>query len=83
MADVKQLQEFRVSLIYMEDDATKLGLSVTPALLAAARTEVEDILTNDYGLQLISAAPVARHCPTFGHASVFRPRNGGLFPWLK
>lgn len=55
MADVKKLQEVRVSLIYMEYDAKKLGLTVTPALLAAARTEVEDILKNYYGLHLISA----------------------------
>ncbi len=56
MADIKQLQEFRVSLIYMEYDARKLGLTVTPALLAAARTEIEDILSNEHGLKIVKLA---------------------------
>lgn len=54
MAEVKQLQEFRVSLIYMEYDARKMGLTVTPALLAAARTEIEDILSNEHGVRVIT-----------------------------
>lgn len=45
MTVVKKLQEFRVSLLYLEYDARALGMEAVPVLLAAARKEVEDAIS--------------------------------------
>lgn len=44
MKSVKKLQELRVSLLYLEQDARKLELQAAPILLAAARKEVEEAI---------------------------------------